>query len=115
HDLPLQLDAARCANARTYGFAEPFDIFGRRLSIVDQEVAVHLRDHRAADAQATTPGCIDQLPGAVVGRVLEGRAAGALLDRLMLLAIGRDLIHGARDVLGLARRPLESRAREDPI
>ena len=36
--------------------------------------------------QAAAAGRVDQLPGLVAGRVLEGRAAGAALDRLRRLA-----------------------------
>src|SRR5690606_23430598 len=83
HDLPLQLDAARCAHTRAHGLSEPLDVLSGRLPVVDEEVAVHLRDHGTTDAQAPAAGRVDQFPGAVLGRVLECRAAGALLDRLM--------------------------------
>ena len=46
---------------------------------IDQEIAVQLGDLRVADGQAAAAGGVDQLPGLVAGRILEGRAAGAAL------------------------------------
>src|SRR2546421_7888718 len=81
-DLPFQLDAGRFAHARTYGLAEGFDIGSGRMAEVDQKIAVHLRDLRAAHREPAATGGLDELPGLAAGRVLEGRAAGAALDRL---------------------------------
>ena len=76
---------------------------------------MHLGDLGAADAQAAAAGLVDQLPGAVAGRVLERRAAGALADRLVLLAIVGDLVHLLEDRGRIAGRALVERLREDPV
>ena len=79
------------------------------IAVVDQEVAVHLGHLGAADAQAATARGVDQLPGAGARRVLEGGAAGALLDRLVGLAIVGDLVHLLQDLRGIAGRALVQR------
>ena len=56
-------------------------------------------------------GGVDQLPGLVAGRVLEGRAAGAALDRLRRLARFGDLVHLGGDGGRIAGRALEQRLR----
>src|SRR4029079_14759926 len=94
---------------------ECVDVGAGGIALVDEEVAMHLRDLGIADAQATTAGGIDQLPGLLAGRILEGRAAGAALDRLHFLAIGGDAVHLGEDVRGLARVALEQRLGEDEI
>ena len=48
----------------------------RGVARVDEEVAVFLADLGGADAKPAAAGLIDQLPGLVAGRILEGRAAG---------------------------------------
>jgi hypothetical protein len=58
-----------------------------------KKIAMHLRHLRIADAQAAAAGGVDKLPRFVAGRILEGRAAGAALDRLRRLARLGDLIH----------------------
>ncbi len=70
------------------GFAERFDVMRGGVADVDQEITVHLRDLGATDLQAATAGSVDQFPGAVAGRILEGRAAGLFPDRLCGLAVG---------------------------
>src|SRR5229473_2466706 len=64
-----------------------------RVTRVDQEIAVHFRYLGAADAQAPATRGVDQLPGAVTGRVLECRAAGFFADRLRGLAVVLHLVH----------------------
>ena len=68
-----------------------------RVTGVDQEIAVHFRHLRAADAQAAAAGGVDQLPGAVAGRILEGRAAGLFADRLRGFAVVLHLVHPRPD------------------
>src|ERR1700722_728082 len=64
---------------------------------IDQEIAVHFRYLRAADAQAAAAGGIDQLPGAVAGRILEGRSPRLFANRLRGLAVGLHLVHSRTD------------------
>src|SRR6476619_1668100 len=63
-DLPLQGHAAGLANASAHSLAQPLDVLGRGVAVVDQEVAVHLRHLGAADAETAAAGLVDQLPGA---------------------------------------------------
>src|SRR2546423_15169949 len=60
---------------------------------VDQEIAVHFRHLRAADAQTAAARGLDQLPGAMVRRILEGRATGLFADRLRVFAVVLHLVH----------------------
>src|SRR6266545_4480160 len=60
---------------------------------VDEEIAVHLRDLRPADAKAPAAGGVDQFPGAVAGWILEGRSSGLFANRLSGFAMSLHLIH----------------------
>src|SRR5260370_38193981 len=75
---------------------------------VDQEIAVHFGDLRAPDAQATATGRIDQLPGTVARRILEGRAAGLFANRLCGLAMAPHLLHPLADRLRRGGRPAKA-------
>src|SRR5262249_13570186 len=79
---------------------------------IDQKIAVHLRHLRIADFQAAAAGGIDELPRFVTRRVLEGRAAGAALDRLGRFARLGDFLHLRGDLGRIAARALEQRLRE---
>ena len=59
---------------------------------------------------AAHAGRIDQFPGTVPGRILEGRAAGLLADRLHGLAVGLHLVHARADRLRLGDAPTKRRA-----
>ena len=83
---------------------------GRRAG-VDQEIAVHLRHLRAADTQAAAAGGVDQLPGAVAGRILEGRSAGLFADRLRGLAVVLYLVHPRANGFAARRWSRESAPR----
>ena len=61
--------------------------------------------------QAAAAGRVDQLPGLVARRVLEGRAAGAALHRLRRLARFGDLVHLGGDRGRIAGRALKQRLR----
>src|SRR5881394_3037107 len=50
-DFPMQLYTGIRLDSLTHGFAEHFNIMAGGVSSVDQEVAVHFRHLRAADAQ----------------------------------------------------------------
>src|SRR5260370_41908545 len=80
---------------------------------IDQEIAVHLRYLRAADAKTAAAGGVDQLPGAVAGRVLEGRAAGLFADRLRRLAMGLHLGHARADRFRRGDGPTKARRGKD--
>src|SRR4029450_12515678 len=114
-DLPFEFDPARLLDARAHRFAEFLEIGAGRVSLIDEEIAVHLGDLGVADAEAATAGAVDELPRFVSWRILEGRATGAALDRLHLLAIGRDLVHLGKNLCGLTRLALEQRLGEDHV
>src|SRR5882672_3624633 len=82
-----------------HGFAQRFNIVAGRGTGVDQEVAMHLRHLRAADAQAPAARGVDQLPGAVTWRILEGRAAGLFANWLSGFAVVLHLVHARADRL----------------
>src|SRR5262245_65075353 len=81
-DLPVERDARCLLHALAHGLAQCLDIGSGRGTEIDQEVAVHLRHLGVADLEPATAGSVDELPGLLPRRVLEGRAAGAALDRL---------------------------------
>src|SRR5215203_3426809 len=80
---------------------------------IDEEIAVHFRDLRPADAQAAAAGGIDQFPGAVAGRILEGRSSGLFANRLSRFAMGLHLVHPRANGLRVRDRALKARRRED--
>src|SRR5712672_572105 len=108
-DLPFQLHAGIFLHARPHGLAQCLDIGRARVAAVDQEIAVHLRHLGVAHHKAAAAGGVDQLPGFVARRILEGRAAGAALDRLRGLARPGDLVHLGGDLLAIAGPALKQR------
>src|SRR5262249_490241 len=114
-DLPLQLVAARSPDPGAHRLAQPLDVLGGGVAVVDQEVAVHVRDLRTADAQAAAAGPVDEPPAALARRVFEGGAAGALLARLVRLAVLGPLVHVLEDRRLLPGAALVERLREDPV
>src|SRR6266699_1761187 len=97
----------------THGLAEGFDIMPGCVAGVDQEIAVQFRYLRAADLQAAAAGGVDQLPGAMTKRVLEGRAAGLFANRLSGFAVVLHLVHARADGLGRGHQPAKPRGCED--
>src|SRR5437764_7411894 len=79
-DLPVQRDAGILLHALAHGLAQRLDVGGGGTAEVDQEIAVHLRHLGVAELEAPAAGGVDELPGLMSRRVLEGRAAGAALD-----------------------------------
>src|SRR3954452_2115339 len=65
------------------------------------------RDLGVPHAEAAAACGIDQRPGLVAGRVLEGRAAGAAAERLRFLAGAGDGVHLRADRLKVAGRAPE--------
>src|SRR6202162_1468432 len=114
-DLPFKLDATRLLHPRAHRLAELFDVGAGGIALVDEEVAVHLRDLGIAHREPPAARRVDQQPGLFPRRVLEGRAAGAALDGLCLLAIGGDAVHLGEDLGGLPRLALEQRLGENQI
>src|SRR5262249_20898253 len=112
-DLPLQGDAARREHAGAHGFTEPLEVLRVRGAVVDEEIAVHLRDLGVTAVEAAAAGGVDEAPGAPPRRILERRAARALTDGLMRLAVLRHFLHGGEDGGGVAGAALERRLRED--
>src|SRR6266487_206634 len=96
-----------------HGFAQRFNIMAGRSAGVDEEVAMHLRHLRAADAQAPAAGGVDQLPRAVTWRILEGRAAGLFANGLSGFAVVLHLVHPRAYHLRRGHQPAKARGRED--
>src|SRR3954465_14276904 len=76
---------------------------------IDEEIAVHFRDLRPSHAQAAAAGGVDQFPGAVAGRILEGRAAGLFADRLRGFAMVLHLVHPRADLFRRFGPPTKAR------
>ena len=80
--LVLQLDAELLSHAALRFCFQRRDVGCRGAAGVNKEVAVLVGELRAADLVAAHADAIDQLPGRVLGRILEerarrcGRAAG---------------------------------------
>src|SRR5262245_7345886 len=85
-DLPFEHDTGILLHAPAHGLTQRLDIGCGRPTEIDQEIAVHRRDLRAADLKPAAAGGVDQLPSLLAGRILEGGAARAALDRLRCLA-----------------------------
>src|SRR4051812_13891686 len=96
-----------------HGFAQSFNVMARGVTGVDKEVAVHFRHLRAADLEAPAAGGIDQLPGAVARRVLEGGATGLFTNRLSRFAVGLNLVHARANGFGGCHGPAELGRSED--
>src|SRR5690606_5210540 len=69
----------------------------------------------ATYAHAAATSSVDELPGALPRRVLEGRAAGSLAGRLVLLPVLSNLFHLLEDFRGLAGSALVCGLGEDPV
>src|SRR5947209_3542682 len=70
---------------------------------------------QAAPEARLTSRSADQPPGLAAARVLEGRTAGARLDRLCLFAPFGDLFHLACNLRRIALFALQQRLGEDQI
>src|SRR5689334_386619 len=66
------------------------------------------RDLSVASSDSAAPGGVDQRPGLVTMRILEGRAAGAAAQRLRFLAGSGDGVHLRADRFRVARFSAES-------
>ncbi len=71
-DLPLQLDAGRLLHLGAHGLAQRLDVVAGGRAGVDEKVCSASATPPRADADTAHPGGVDQLPGAVARRVLEG-------------------------------------------
>src|SRR5260370_1065724 len=80
-----------------------------RVTGVDQEIAVHLRYLRAADAQAPAARGVDQLPGALTRRIFERRATGLFADRLRGFAVVLHLVHSHPNLIRRGDAPTKAR------
>src|SRR6185437_3213368 len=112
-DFPLQLDSARFLDPLAHRLTQHLDIMGGGISGIDQEIAVHFRHLRAAQPQAAAAGGIDQLPRAVSVRILEGRSAGLLADRLGGLAVVLHFGHARSNRVGRIDLAAKARRGED--
>jgi hypothetical protein len=98
-DFPFQPDAGILQHPRAHGFTQVFELIARSRAGVDHEIAVHRRHLRPAHGQAAAARLIDHLPGRMAFRVLEGRAAGLLADRLNRFAVMLHGVHGLADLV----------------
>src|SRR5690606_41882072 len=110
-----QLYAGVGLHAAAHLLAEVLQVGGGRRAGVDEEVAVLVRHHGAAEREPAAAGGVDELPGLVARRVPEGAAAGAAADWLAVGALALDLLHARLDRGGVARRAGEPRAQTDPV
>src|SRR5689334_16443832 len=76
-DFPFEGDVGFCLDPAPHFLAQCLDLRTRRATEVEQEVAMFFRDLGVAHSKAAAAGRVDQRPGLMTGRVLEGRAAGA--------------------------------------
>ena len=90
-----------------------FEVGGRRLALVHDEVGVLLRHHRAANAVSLEPGPLDQLGGVAPGRVGEHGSATPGADRLARVALLEKFLDRPRVRIG-PRLETEGR-REEPF
>src|SRR3546814_17715381 len=76
---------------------------------IEEEVAMLFRNLRRAFREATAACFIDQAPGLVPIRVLEGGTASAGPQGLRCFALGCDAVHFRADEGGIAGRALAKR------
>src|SRR5690606_35888292 len=93
--------------------AQPLDVGAGGVAGVYQEVGVLLADLGTTHPEPAATRRIDQPPGLVAGRVLEGRAAGLAPERLRFLARGGDALHLGADHLRIPRDTAEARRDDD--
>src|SRR6266851_9607472 len=96
-DLPFEIDAGCLPDARPHRLAERLDVGRAGATLVDEEIAMQVRHLGGAHRQSAAAGGVDELPCLATRRILEGRAAGAALDRLGRLAAFGDLVHLGSD------------------
>src|SRR3546814_16154800 len=110
--LPLKLDAAVLLDAAAHFLPQRFDVGGRRLAEIQQEIEMFFRHLGVADCPVPATGGVNLLPGPGAGRVLEGRAAGAAPERRAPIPLRGDAVHiGAYDA-PIERHPREHKQRE---
>ena len=81
---------------------------------VDDEAGVLLAHRRAAGLVALEAGVGDQLAGEVALGALEGGAGARQLERLLLLALVGEVVHGRADLLGVTGVEAEGGRKHDP-
>src|SRR6185312_17007136 len=113
-DFPFQVDPGVRPDAFAHRLAERLDVGGGCAAEIDEEVAVQLGDLRVAGLEPAAAGLVDHLPGIVAGRVLEGRAAGAVA-RLRGLALVLDRGHLDGDRVRVAGFALKDGGGEDHV
>src|ERR1700730_6068577 len=79
-DLPFEIDAGRFPDTRAHHLAQCLDVGRAGAALVDEEVEMQLRHLGAPHRQSATARGVDELPCLATGRILEGRAAGPVLD-----------------------------------
>src|SRR5439155_938173 len=117
-DFPFEADVGFRLDATADFLAQRLDLGACRATEVQEEVAMLFRDLRITHREAAAAGRVDECPGLVARRILEGRTAGAASERLRLLAGPGDRVHLGADRLRVAGRPAkhgfdDDRARRD--
>src|ERR1700736_5522050 len=92
-DFGLELDAKAPQDLGARVLDQTGNVCGRGAALVDDEVAVQVRDHRRAPAGALQSSRLDEPAGRVSGWVLEDAAAVLGLDRLGFVALVGELRH----------------------
>src|ERR1700674_202766 len=75
-NFPFELDPGAFLDPGADEFAEILDVGRAGRTQVDQEIAVHLRDLGLAEFEPAAARPVDELPGLLARRVLEGRPSG---------------------------------------
>ena len=114
HDLEDELDAALRDGRRRDLLAQPADVGGRAVLVVDDEVGVLLADRRAADARALEAEPIDERAGREPSAGLRKTLpADGMPERLVRLAPAADLVEALGDDVRIGRLELEGRPGHD--
>src|SRR5438105_5250909 len=106
-DLGLQLDAKTPLDLRHHAFDQMPRVGGGGAALVDDEVAMQLRDHGRAFPRTFQARGLDQPSRRVAGWVLEDASAVLGLDRLRLVALTGEPGHKLPGLLPIATLQLD--------
>src|SRR5205814_8323300 len=106
-DFPFEVDVGFRLDPAPDLLAQRLDLRACRAAEIQKEITMLFRDLGVADRETTAACRVDQGPGFVPRRVLEGRAAGATPERLRFLAGASDRVHLGADRVWVAGRAAE--------
>ena len=101
-DFWFQVDAVCFFDAFLDFVDDVEDIPCRRVARVDDEAGVFHRDLGIAAGKAFEAGLVDEGPGKVSRRTLEGTAGAVHFQRLLAAAAVHEIVHTGLDFLGVA-------------